>query len=131
MHEAPPRRSGGRRQRMNARNERREDTSMLSGTPIASPYTPLSAAQLSEVHNAALRVLETMGRARATPRVLEAALDHGCWQDDAGRLRFPPGVVEAYLKKAAKSFCLSSPMRPKIDAETDQKIRKQNKNLAP
>lgn len=109
-------RAGGRRQRMNARNMRRDDTSMVRGTQISSRYSPLSDAQTSEIHNAALLVLETVGMAKATPRVLEAAIEHGCWKDDARRLRFPPDVVETCLKTAAKSFTVHG-RDPALDFE--------------
>ncbi|MBU2943156.1 trimethylamine methyltransferase family protein [Shimia thalassica] len=116
MAESQSRRSGGRRQRLSARHERREDTSMKSGTQIASPYAPLSEAHAKDIHRAALQILETVGMAKATPRVLKAALEHGCWQDDAGRLRFPPHVVEACLEKAAKSFVVHG-RDPALDFE--------------
>jgi trimethylamine--corrinoid protein Co-methyltransferase len=89
---------------------------MALGTPIARPYAPLTDAQTEEIHRAALQVLETVGMAKATPRVLQAALAHGCWQDDAGRLRFPPDVVARCLDAAAKSFTVHA-RDPALDFE--------------
>ncbi len=116
MPESPSRRSGGRRQRVSARAEQRSDTMMVHGTPISAPYAPLSAAQCEDIHRAALEVLETVGMAKATPRVLQAALAHGCWQDEDGRLRFPPDVIETCLRSAAKSFTVHG-RNPALDFE--------------
>ncbi len=116
MSDASHRRAGGRRQRVSVRAERREDTSMVGGTVIARPYAPLSDSNANDIHAAALQVLETVGMAHATPRVLEAALRHGCWQDDDGRLRFPAHAVEACIKTAAKSFMVHG-RDPALDFE--------------
>ena len=77
---------------------------MAKGTEIARPFGPLSARQIEDIHNAALQVLENIGMARATPRVIDVALAHGCNCDDAGRLRFPRQVVETCLSVAARAF---------------------------
>ncbi len=77
---------------------------MLKETTIKASFAPLSAGETESVHRAALQVLERVGMANATPRALDAAQEHGCWQDDTGRLRFPPALVEDCLAKAAKSF---------------------------
>lgn len=98
------RRDGGRSARVSARHSRQNDNRMSKGTAIRAPYSPLSEPDMQAIHQAALKVLEDTGMAKATPRVLETALAHGCWQDDAGRLHFPPTVVNACLAKAAKSF---------------------------
>lgn len=116
MPEPSPRRAGGRRQRVSARADRRSDTTMVSGTEVSRPYAPLSERAVNDIHHAALQVLETVGMAKATPRVLQTALAHGCWQDDAGRLRFPPHVVEACVKKAAQSFTVHG-RDPALDFE--------------
>ena len=101
---AAPKRAGGRRARMSTRAERRDNTKMAVGTPISSYFAPLSANEVQAIHEAALELLETVGMAKATPRVRQAALAHGCRQDGAGRLRFPRFVVEDCLKRAAKTF---------------------------
>ena len=116
MHKASSHRAGGRRNRLSARAERRDDTRMLCDTRIAQPYAPLSEVNVGEIHQAALQILETVGVAKATPRVLQAALAHGCWQDETERLRFPPAVVETCLQKAAKSFTVHG-RDPALDFE--------------
>ena len=104
MTEFSTRRMGGRSSRMSERQARRDDRSMLKETAIKASFAPLSAVETESVHRAALQVLERVGMANATPRALDAAQEHGCWQDDTGRLRFPPALVEDCLAKAAKSF---------------------------
>lgn len=116
MTDAPPRRAGGRRQRTSRRAEQREDTRMIGGTQVPRPYAPLSDADAEAVHRAALEVLAEVGMTKATPRVLQAALAHGCWQDEAGRLRFPPEIVDKCLQSAAKSFIVHG-RDPALDFE--------------
>ncbi len=116
LDDVPSRQAGGRRRRIKSQSVRREDTTMVRGTKIASPYAPMSEAHVHDIHHAALHVLQTVGMAKARPRVLEAALEHGCWLDDADRLRFPPQVVEASLATAAKSFTVNG-RYPALDFE--------------
>lgn len=103
MAEAPARRAGRRHQRTSNRADSRGDTTMIKGTAISRPYAPLSDDHVKKIHRAALEVLETIGMAKATQRVLDVALANGCRQDASGRLQFPRPVVETCLT-AAKSF---------------------------
>ncbi len=98
------RRAGGRAARKAQRLLQRAESSMAGPTRIKSPYSPLSSCEAEGVHRAALEVLEGVGMAAPTDRVLEVALAHGCWQGDGGRLHFPPSLVEDCLSRAANSF---------------------------
>ena len=77
---------------------------MNPGTPAAVGFRPLSDADMQRIHRAALELLETVGMAKATPRVLEIACANGCTQNAQGRLLFPRDLVEAMIEQAAKSF---------------------------
>ena len=57
-------------------------------------YRLLTVAQIERLHQATLELLERVGMARATPRVLDACLAAGCSLTDGGRLCFPRAVVE-------------------------------------
>lgn len=116
MDKAPTRRPGGRLRRVNARKEQRSDAQMATGTCIARPYAPLSPSDAEDIHRAALRVLDEVGMAKATPRVIRAAVSHGCRVDEAGRLRFPPEVVEKCIERAAKVFTVHG-RDPALDFE--------------
>ena len=89
------------------RNERRPsaaDSAFVSGTEIATSFRPLTSPQVENIHRAALDLLETLGMANPTQRVVEAAVNNGCTVDDNGRLRFPRSLVEDMLAKAARTF---------------------------
>ena len=79
-------------------------TTMVPGTSINSLFKPLSDSQLDRVHHAALGLLEKLGMADATPRVIEVALENGCRLTPENRLLFPRSLVEDMIAKAAKQF---------------------------
>jgi trimethylamine--corrinoid protein Co-methyltransferase len=69
-------------------------------------YRPLSEADLERIHATALRVLEDIGMAEATPEIIEIAVPKGCILGDDGRLRFPKALIEDVVAGAAKSYML-------------------------
>ena len=71
------------------------------GNTAGRPFDPENQRA---VVGAALDLLERVGMAAATPRVVEVALERGCALSETGRLTFPRGLVEDMLAHAAKSF---------------------------
>ncbi|NVK29809.1 MAG: trimethylamine methyltransferase family protein [Gammaproteobacteria bacterium] len=69
-------------------------------------YKPLSDAQILQIHEAALTILETIGLADAPPSGVEVMLKAGAVQDSNGRLLFPRSVVEDTLAIAARDITL-------------------------
>ncbi len=97
-------RAGGRQARRLRRLEAKQPSKMLKGTVLGNLYHPLSDRDVRRIHGAALDLLERVGMAAPTSRVREAACSRGCFLDDNGRLRFPRGLVEDCLARAAKKF---------------------------
>ncbi|MEE2980628.1 MAG: trimethylamine methyltransferase family protein [Pseudomonadota bacterium] len=79
-------------------------------------YRPLSDAEVTRIHRAALDVLARTGMAGPTPTVRDLALENGCTLDGDGRLLFPPGLVEDVLAGAARSFVMHG-QDPRHDLE--------------
>lgn len=100
----PSTRSGARAAFLKKRAAELKKIKMSKGTELGATFKPLSDESVLKVHNAALDLLETVGVAGPTPRVLEAALAHGCTLTDENRLLFPRSVVESMLAVAAKNF---------------------------
>lgn len=72
----------------------------------------LSAEEVQTIHTASLRILERTGLLMPlSPQRQAQARDVGLQLDQRNRLRFPPEVVEAALKKAPSSYplCARSP----------------------
>jgi len=97
-------RSGARRARLDQHASARDAITMSTGTVAAVAFKPLSDTDMQRIHRAALDLLETVGMARATPRVVEVALANGCVQNEQGRLLFPRDLVETMIDRAPKSF---------------------------
>ena len=96
--------SGGRKARLNKHEETRSQLTMCTGSPITAPYQALSHDAVLQVHRAALDLLEQVGMAKATPRVVEVVLANGCQLSESGRLLFPRAIVEEMISVAAKRF---------------------------
>lgn len=97
-------RVGGRKSRLRHHEEARNAVTMSQGTPLAAGFRPLSDDDMHRVHNAALDLLEQVGMAAPTPRVVETALAAGCTLSENGRLLFPRSLVETMIMRAAKNF---------------------------
>lgn len=102
----PSHRRRSRKNRLQQRKTERAQRTMCSGTPVASPYKPLSDHAVEQIHQAAMQLLAQTGMGKATPRVLEVALENGCQLSDNNRLLFPPAVIKNTLQIAAKRFML-------------------------
>lgn len=110
------RRGSGRPARRRQQNGDLSAAPMVAGSTLASAFRPLDDAAVSRIHRAALDILETIGVASPTPRVLEASLQRGCTQTAEGRLLFPRGLVEDCLATAARSFVVHG-RDPRYDFE--------------
>ena len=89
---------------------------MVAGTLLGAPYRPLSEAEVSRIHQAALDLLEQVGMAAPTDRVRDLCLAHGCSLSQSGRLLFPRSVVEDSIDRAARSFTVHG-REPRYDFE--------------
>jgi trimethylamine--corrinoid protein Co-methyltransferase len=101
MSELSPRRAG-RRNRVEA-------------APVASPvpagmvgglYKPLTDAEILQIHDLVLRLLENLGLSQLTPSLEARAVAVGCRVDGDGRLRFPRALVEDMIARTRRKFTL-------------------------
>ncbi len=102
-------RSGGRAARRAARAAPLADhlrpvrPGMSGGT-----FAPMTQAELTRIHQTALRALEEIGLADAPPSGIDILTQAGCSLGDDGRLRFPPSLVEDMLAIANRDVTLMS-----------------------
>ena len=61
------------------------------------PLQILSEADLEEIHQASLQVLDEVGIVFADEGTCRFLRDHGCTVDAKNRVKFPPGLVEGAL----------------------------------
>ena len=117
--EAPTltRRRGGRegRRELRARPIPAEEMAVRPGLP-GGRYRPLTAAEVERIHGAALDVLEQVGLADAIPSCIEIVTGAGGLLGGDGRLRFPRGLVEDTIARAARRFVLHA-ADPRCDLE--------------
>jgi len=67
-------------------------------------YRPLTEADITRIHRAALDVLESVGLCDAIPSCIEAVTTAGGRLSDEGRLLFPRALIEDTIAKAARHF---------------------------
>src|SRR4051794_36566518 len=67
---------------------------------------PLTPADITTIHEAALDVLERLGIAQALPSCVEACTARGAYVNEHGRLSFPRALVEDVVAGAARRFPL-------------------------
>jgi trimethylamine---corrinoid protein Co-methyltransferase len=101
------RRRGGReaRRALRARPIPIEDAAVRPGME-GGRYNPLSERDIERIHQAALKLLETVGLGQAIPSCIEAMTARGCFVNDKGRLCIPRGLVEDTLANCARKFPL-------------------------
>ncbi len=102
------RRSGGRAARLAARSE----PTPAADRPVwpglsGGLYTPLSEAEVTRIHHAALQALEEIGLSGAPPSGVEILTGAGAVQGEDGRIRFPRALVEDMLAMANRSVTLT------------------------
>ena len=89
---------------------------MVAGSRLGPRFCPLSAADASRIHRAALDLLESVGMAAPTDRVRDLCLARGCSLTESGRLLFPRSLVEDVIARAARSFVVHG-REPRFDFE--------------
>lgn len=100
------RRSGGRSARRAMRAAPLpEDMRPVRAGLEGGRYKPLSDSDITQVHESALEVLETIGLAQATPGCIKACTSIGVEYRD-GRLYFPRELVEHTIATANRDFTL-------------------------
>ena len=73
------------------------------------PLEILTPEQLEEIHQGTLAVLERTGIQITHKRALKLLKENGCRIDSArNRVRFPPGLVEACLRRAPSCFTVKA-----------------------
>ncbi len=70
-------------------------------------YKPMTDAEVSRIHHAALDVLEQIGISECLPSTIDYLTSVGCEYGSDGRIRFPRAVVEDVLAKANRSFVMA------------------------
>lgn len=100
------RRRGGRdaRRALRSRPLSAADSAVHPGME-GGHYKPMSQRDMERIHDAAMRLLETVGLSQAIPSCAEAMMAKGCTMVD-GRLRIPRALVEDTLANCARDFVL-------------------------
>ncbi len=107
MTSKPTRRSGGRAARVASRAAPLKKTLRPVRPGMeGGRYAPLTPSELERIHLAALDALEQVGLADAPQSGIDVMVGAGAILGDDGRLRFPRGLVEDMLAKAAKTVTL-------------------------
>ena len=112
-----PKRSGGRAARTALRAAKlADDLRPIRAGMSGGTYKPLSDADIAAIYEAALVALEEIGLIDAPQSGVDVMVKAGAQLGDDGRLRFPRGLVEEMLSKAAKTVTLSG-RDPKHDLD--------------
>ena len=99
------RRSGGRAGRIAARQAPLEvDVRPVRPGLPGGRFAPLRETDMQQVYNAALGLLSDLGMGSPIEEFIEVVTAAGGRVDDAGRLRYPKGVVERAIETAAKEW---------------------------
>ncbi len=97
----------------------------IDAAPAASPvpagmvggrYRPLTEAEVLQVHDLVLRLLEDLGLSQVTPSLEARAVAAGARVDGEGRLRFPRALVEDVIARSRRSLVLHG-IDPRHDIE--------------
>lgn len=73
---------------------------------IGGAYKPLTEDEIQRIFSTALDLLENLGMGEVPPRLRDDLLAIGAKDNGAGRLLFPPVLVEKAIDQAAKTFVL-------------------------
>ena len=102
-----PRRSGGRRARKAARAAPlAEAIKPVRPGHTGGQYRPLSAASVAAIADNALKILDKVGFADATPHCIDTCTAAGAVLGADGRLRMPRELVERTLQQARRPLVL-------------------------
>lgn len=77
------------------------------GGLVGGRYEPLTRRELEMLHDTALRLLDEIGYAGATPSMIEVMTAGGCTLDGDGRLHIPRALVEDVIAGAPRSVLLA------------------------
>lgn len=109
MSDTKTRRSGGRAARQALRAAPlTDDVRPIRAGMEGGTYKPLSDHDVQQIHETALKALETIGLADAPQSGIDVLVKAGAILGDDGRLRFPRSVIEDTLAMAAKKVTLYS-----------------------
>ncbi|MEM6945168.1 MAG: trimethylamine methyltransferase family protein, partial [Pseudomonadota bacterium] len=73
---------------------------------IGGTYKPLTVFELESIYQTALDLLERLGMGEVPVRLRDDLLAVGAIDDGAGRILFPPALVEDAIDHAARTFVL-------------------------
>ncbi|WP_264212541.1 trimethylamine methyltransferase family protein [Leisingera thetidis] len=96
---------GGRRERLAQRAAKPAIDPCPPGQ-IGGAYKPLTQAELERIYTTALDLLAKLGMGEVPPRLRADLLAAGATDNGAGRVLFPPVMVEQAIDQAAKTFVL-------------------------
>ncbi|GBD44177.1 hypothetical protein HRbin40_01661 [bacterium HR40] len=117
MSEGSVKRRGGREARRSLRSQPIiDDRRPVRGGLASGAFRPLSDADLSRIHRAALDVLETVGLADPIASCVELCTAHGAFVNGAGRLCFPRALVEDTIARAPRRWIMCG-QEPRFDLE--------------
>lgn len=95
------------------RTGRRERANAGPAAPAVRPglvggrYEPLTRHELEMLHDTALRLVDEIGYAGATPSMIEVMTAAGCRLDSEGRLHVPRALAEDVIANAPRSVLLA------------------------
>ena len=96
---------GGRKERL-AKRAAKPAVDPCPPGQVGGAYKPLSAAELEAIYDTALKLLENLGLGEVPDRLHVDLLAAGAICNGAGRVLFPPVLVEQAIDQAAKTFVL-------------------------
>ncbi len=99
----------GKRSGRSERLARRAEKPIIDPCPpgqVGGAYKPLTDAELRRVYGTTLDLLENLGIGEVPDRLRSDLLAAGALDNGAGRVMFPPALVEAAVDHAAKTFTL-------------------------
>ena len=100
-------RRGSRERLRKARAEGSTSSITAIGPGLAGgSYKPFTPAELKQLHEASLHILEHFGISEPTDAWRERIVAAGGWMNEHERLCFPPALVEDTIAKAARNFVL-------------------------
>lgn len=96
---------GGREQRLAMRSAKPAFDPCPPGQ-IGGAYAPLTEPELHRIFDTALSLLADLGMGEVPPRLRSDLLAAGAKDNGAGRVLFPPALVQDAIDQAAKTFVL-------------------------
>lgn len=96
---------GGRKERL-AKRAAKPPVDPCPPGQIGGSYKPLTEAEVNRIYDTALKLLENLGLGEVPTRLQADLLAAGAIDNGAGRVLFPPTLVEKAIDHAAKTFVL-------------------------